>query len=480
MEGLEGALAELRDTFKSGRTRSVEWRKSQLRGMIQFVQDNEEGIFKSLDQDVGKHPVEAYRDEVGVVAKSAKLSLSCVEKWMAPKKGDLPLVFFPASAQVMPEPFGVVLIMGSWNFPISLTLDPLIAAISAGNAVVLKPSELSPTCSSFLAENIPKYLDPKSIKVIEGGIDVCEQLLQQNWDKIFFTGSQRVGRIVMAAAAQHLTPVTLELGGKSPAILDRSSIPTNMKVIAKRIVGAKWGSCSGQACIAIDYLLVEERFASDLIDLLAKTIKQFYGENPRESKSLCKIVNKNNFKRLLDLLKDPLVEASVVYGGSVDEEKMYIEPTILLNPPLDSQIMTEEIFGPLLPIITLDDIYESIDFISSRPKPLAIYAFTRDETFKKQILSKTSSGSVTFNDTLLQFLCDSLPFGGVGQSGFGRYHGKYSFDTFSHEKAILQRGFFPELEPRYPPWNSFKLHFIKLAYAFNYIGLILLLLGLKK
>uniref|UniRef100_A0A6M2FA47 Aldehyde dehydrogenase n=1 Tax=Populus davidiana TaxID=266767 RepID=A0A6M2FA47_9ROSI len=480
MEGLEGTLAELRDTFKSGRTRSAAWRKSQLRAMIEFVQDNEEEIFKVLDQDVGKHPVEAYRDEVGIVAKSAKLSLSCVEKWMAPKKGNLPLAFFPASAEVMPEPFGVVLIMGSWNFPISLTLDPLIGAISAGNVVVLKPSELSPACSSFLAETIPKYLDPKSVKVIEGGIDVCEQLLKQNWDKIFFTGSQRVGRIVMTAAAQHLTPVTLELGGKSPAILDSSSNPTNMKVIAKRIVAAKWGSCSGQACIAIDYMLVEEKFASYLIDMLGKTIKQFFGENPRESKSLCKILNKNNFKRLLDLLKDPQIRASVVYGGSVDEETMYIEPTILLNPPLDSQIMTEEIFGPLLPIITLNNIHDSIEFISSRPKPLVIYAFTRDETFKKQILSKTSSGSVTFNDTLLQFVCDSLPFGGVGQSGFGRYHGKYSFDTFSHEKAILQRRFFPELEPRYPPWNNFKFQFIKLLYAFNYVGLVLLLLGLKK
>ncbi|CAK7334409.1 unnamed protein product [Dovyalis caffra] len=479
MEGLEGTLAGVRETFESGRTRSIAWRKSQLKAMIEFVQDNEEKIFKSLDQDLGKHPVEAYRDEIGVVAKSAKHALSCVQKWMTPKKGNLPLLFFPASAQVMPEPFGVVLIMGSWNFPISLTLDPLIGAISAGNAVILKPSELSPTCASFLAETIPKYLDPNAIKVIEGGIDVCHQLLQQKWDKIFFTGSQRVGRIVMTAAAQHLTPVTLELGGKCPAILDSISNPNNMKVIAKRIVGAKWGSCSGQACIAIDYVLVEEKFASCLIDSLRKTMKRFYGESPRESKSICKIGNETNFKRLLNLLKDPLVQASIVHGGSVDEETMFIEPTILLNPPLDSQIMTEEIFGPLLPIITLDNIQESIEFINSKPKPLAIYAFTKDETFKKQILSKTSSGSVTFNDTLVQFICDSLPFGGVGQSGFGRYHGKYSFDSFSHEKAILQRGFFPELEPRYPPWNNFKLQFIKLAYAFNYIGLILLLLGLK-
>ncbi|KAF8012579.1 hypothetical protein BT93_I0674 [Corymbia citriodora subsp. variegata] len=480
MSEVEESLAEPRQAFKSGSTRSVSWRKSQLRAIINLVQDNEEDIFKALYQDLGKHPVECYRDEVGTVLKSARYSLSCVEKWMAPKKGRLPLVFFPSSGELISEPLGVVLIFASWNFPISLALDPLIGAVSAGNTAVLKPSELAPACSSFLANTIPRYLDCRAIKVIRGGADVGDRLLQQKWDKIFFTGSPRVGRIVMLAAARHLTPVTLELGGKCPTILDNLSSPSDIKIAVKRIVGAKWGPCSGQACIGIDYVLVERKLAPTLIDLLKLTIKSFYGEEPRNSKNMCKIINKDHFERLRNLLEDPAVAASIVHGGSLHEKELFIEPSILLDPPLDAGIMMEEIFGPLLPIITLDNIQESIEFINSRPKPLVIYAFTKDESFKRQIVSETSSGSVTFNDTMVQFLCDDLPFGGVGQSGFGRYHGKYSFDTFSHEKAVMTRGFFPELEPRYPPWNHFKLQFIRLAYDFNYFGLLLLLLGLKR
>ncbi|KAG8659981.1 hypothetical protein MANES_02G100300v8 [Manihot esculenta] len=445
---VDKSIAVLRETFSTGKTRSLAWRKTQLRALIKLVRDNEEEIFKALHQDLGKHPVEAYRDEVGVVLKSADYSLNRVQKWMAPRKGDIPLLFFPANGEVMPEPFGVVLIFVSWNFPISLALDPLIGAISAGNTVIVKPSEIAQNCSSFLANTIPKYLDTEAIKVIEGGVDVSEQLLQQKWDKIFFTGSQRVGRIVLTAAAKHLTPVTLELGGKCPAILDAKSISSDMKVVAKRIAGGKWGPCCGQACISIDYVLVEDNYSEYLIDSLRRIIRKFYGEKPEESISLSRIVNRNNFDRLSRLMSDPLVANSIVHGGSTNEEKLFIEPTLLLNPPLDSEIMTEEIFGPLLPIITLKNIQESIGFIKSRPKPLVIYAFTQNETFKKQILTETSSGGVVFNDTMIHFICDDLPFGGVGQSGLGRYHGKYSFETFSHEKAVLHRRFFPEIEPR--------------------------------
>ncbi|XP_059439079.1 aldehyde dehydrogenase family 3 member F1 [Corylus avellana] len=480
MAEVEKSLAELRQTFRSGRTRSVAWRKTQLRALLDLIRDKEDLIFEALHQDLGKHPVEAYRDEVGVVTKSATYSLSNVEKWMAPKKGDLPLLFFPAKGEVLPEPLGVVLIFGSWNFPFDVTLDPLIGAISAGNAVVLKPSEHAPASSAFLARTLPIYLDDSAIRVIEGGAGVSEQLLQHKWDKIFFTGSPRVGRLVMTAAAKHLTPVTLELGGKCPVILDSLSNPSDAKVAVKRIIGGKWGACSGQACVGVDYILLEDKFKTNLIELLKKTIKKFYGEDPINSKSIARIVNKQQFERLRNLLQDPLVSASIVHGGSLDEEKLLIEPTILLNPPLDADIMTEEIFGPLLPIITLDNIKESIDFINSRPKPLAVYAFTKDGTFKRQILAETSSGSVTFNDILVQFVCDGLPFGGVGQSGFGRYHGKYSFDTFSHEKAVMHRSFFPEIEPRYPPWNDFKLKFIRLAYNFDYLGMLLAFMGLKR
>ncbi|TYK16698.1 aldehyde dehydrogenase family 3 member F1 [Cucumis melo var. makuwa] len=477
---MEANLEVLRESFKNGRTRSYEWRKKQLSSLIQLIHDKENTIFEALYQDLGKHPVEIFRDEVGIVLKSANDALSSLHKWMAPKKKPVPLLFFPAKGEVLSEPFGLVLIISSWNFPLSLSLDPLIGAISAGNTAVLKPSEYAPVFSSFLVATLPLYLDNKAIKVVEGGADVCEQLLQYKWDKIFFTGSPKVGRIVMSAAAKHLTPVTLELGGKCPAIFDYSSVHSNMKVAAKRIVGGKWGPCAGQACIGIDYVLVEDKFASELIDSLKRILKKFYGENSKNSTSIARIVNEKNVERISNLLKDPKVAASIVHGGSVDKEKLFIEPTILLNPPLDTDIMTEEIFGPLLPIITLNKIEESIEFINARPKPLALYAFTEDETLKKRILYKTSSGSVTFNDTMVQFVCDSLPFGGVGQSGFGSYHGKYSFDTFSHEKAVMQRSFLIELEPRYPPWNDFKLKFIRLAYRYDYFGLALLLLGLKK
>ncbi|WCJ43534.1 Aldehyde dehydrogenase family 3 member F1 [Euphorbia peplus] len=479
-EKVEMNLYEIRRTFESGKTRSCDWRKAQLKALIHLVNENEDAMFEALHQDLGKHPVESFRDEVGVILKSAWNSFNSVEKWMHPTKSQIPLLFFPASGQVMPEPFGAVLIFGSWNFPFSLSIEPMIGAIAAGNTVILKPSEMSPKCSSFLANTIPKYLDSDAIKVIEGGIDVAHQLLNLKWDKIFFTGSQNVGRIVMSAAAKHLTPVTLELGGKSPAVIDIDSISSDMKVVAKRIIGGKWGPCNGQACISIDYVLVEDKSATFLIDSLKRIIRKFYGENPKESNCISKIVNRKNFDRLCNLIKDPSVSASIVHGGSIDEEQMFIEPTILLNPPLDSQLMTEEIFGPLLPIITVNNIEESIGFINKRPKPLVLYVFTKDETLKKRIVTETSSGSVVFNDTMVQFICDELPFGGVGNSGYGKYHGKYSFDTFSHSKAVMNRGFYPEIEPRYPPWNSFKLTFIKLAYSFKYFQLVLLLLGLKK
>ncbi|PWA75354.1 aldehyde dehydrogenase 3F1 [Artemisia annua] len=477
--GILKSTEELRRTFKSGVTRTVEWRKTQLRGILKLIKENEQTLFDLLQSELGKHPIESYRDEIGVVKKSADNALRCIDQWMSPKKGWLPLLFFPASKKVVPEPLGLVLIIGSWNFPFTLILDPLIGAISAGNTVLLKPSELAPNCASFLANKLPLYLDPKAIKVIEGGSGVSSQLLEYKWDKIFFTGSTKVGKIVMAAAAKHLTPVTLELGGKCPVIFD--SLPnSDMKVAIKRIVSGKWGPCAGQACIGIDYMLVEQKRASTLIEELKKIIKRFYGDDVKNLKNIARIVNKVHFDRLRNLLEDPAVANCIVYGGSFDETNLTIEPTILLDPPLDAEIMNEEIFGPLLPIITLDNIEESIDFINSKPKPLALYAFTKSDDFKKRILAETSSGSVTFNDTMIQFVCDGLPFGGVGESGFGRYHGKYSFDTFSHEKAVFDRSFYLELEPRHPPWSKFKLEFLRSCYDYNYARLLLLLLGLEK
>ncbi|KAK6160363.1 hypothetical protein DH2020_003744 [Rehmannia glutinosa] len=398
-EGLSQSLSGLKRTFRSGKTRGVEWRKAQLRALLKFLAENEAQIFEALKQDLGKHPI-------GVVKKSADHALLHIQKWMAPKKSFSVIICRSYTGS------------GTWGN---------ICWKHSG----IKAFELAPTCSSLLKRTIPLYLDT-AVKVIEGGSDVAEQLLQQRWDKIFFTGSPRVGRIIMSAAAKHLTPVTLELGGKCPVILDSFS-GSDFKVAVKRIAGGKWGPCAGQACIGIDYVLVQQNLAPVLVESLKSCIKKFYGENVKTLQSICRIVNKHHFDRIRNLLEN-----------------------------------------------LLDKIEESIDFINERPKPLAIYAFTKNKKLKDQILQETSSGSVTFNDAIIQFICDTLPFGGIGQSGFGRYHGKYSFDTFSHEKAVLHRTFFPEFEPRYPPWNDFKLDFIRLAYNLDYVGLLLLLLGLRR
>ncbi|KAL5995034.1 hypothetical protein ACLOJK_025092 [Asimina triloba] len=489
---VEKIWEELRESFKSRRTRSAAWRKSQLRALLKLLHDKETDIFDALNDDLGKHPAETYRDEVHV-----------------------PLVAFPTTGEVMPEPLGVVLIISSWNFPLGnakhtsqhyynanssktksngfeqyrfslvegggLALDPVIGAIAAGNTVLLKPSDLAPACSSFLAKNIPLYLDSKAVKVIEGGVDVAEQLLEKKWDKIFFTGSERVGKIIMSAAAEHLTPVILELGGKCPAILDLDSISSSRdrEAAIKRIVSGKYGLCSGQACVGIDYLLVEEKHAPSVIDSIKAWIKRLYGDKPWENRSMTKIVNDNHFKRLQNLVEDSKVAASVVHGGSMDKKNLFIEQTVLLNPPLETEIMTQEIFGPLFPIITVKNIQDAVTFIGSRPQPLAIYVFSNDKNLRKRVLEETSSGSVTFNDAIIQFACDTLPFGGVGQSGFGKYHGKFSFDTFSHGKAILKRSLKTEMTFGYPPWNNFKLRLLRAAYNFDYFTIFLLLLGFK-
>uniref|UniRef100_A0A453CK59 Aldehyde dehydrogenase domain-containing protein n=1 Tax=Aegilops tauschii subsp. strangulata TaxID=200361 RepID=A0A453CK59_AEGTS len=323
----------------------------------------------------------------------------------------VPLVAFPASAQVVPEPLGVVLIFSCWNFPLGLSLEPLIGAIAAGNAVALKPSELAPATARFLEENIGEYLDATAVKVIQGGPAVGEQLMEHRWDKVLFTGCPRVARVVMAAAVKHLTPVALELGGKCPCIFDAVAGRRNLQTSVNRVIFAKWSSCAGQACIAIDYVLVEERFAPTLIKLLKSTLKRFIAD----SDQMARIVNGRHFQRLSNLLKDPAVAASILHGGGLDAKNLSIEPTILLNPPLDSAIMTEEIFGPLLPIITVKKIEDSIAFVRARPKPLAVYAFTDSAPLKRRIVEETSSGSVTFNDAVVQFGVDTLPFGGVGQ-----------------------------------------------------------------
>ncbi|GFP87015.1 aldehyde dehydrogenase family 3 member f1 [Phtheirospermum japonicum] len=404
MEGseynLELEIRELRQTYNSGKTKEESWRRSQLKNLLTLLMERENEICSALVHDLGKHPVESFRDEA-----------------------DLPLAAFPASARLVPEPLGLVLIISPWNFPFGLSLEALIGAIAAGNVVVLKPSELAPASSSALAKLIHSYLDTKAVKVIEGGASVGEQLLQQKWDKILFTGSSAVARIVMTAAAKNLTPVALELGGKCPAVVDSLSSSWAQKMAVNRILSAKFGTCAGQACVAIDYILVEKKFSSTLVDLLKAGILSMFGETTKGS---------------------------------------------------------DKIFGPLLPIITLEKMEDSVEFINSLPRALALYAFTNNEGLKKKISSKTSSGCIVFNDAIIQYVADSVPFGGVGESGFGRYHGKFSFDMFSHEKAITGRGFHIDFWFRYPPWNDNKLLLFRHVYRFDYLGILLVILGLKR
>ncbi|KAK4608385.1 hypothetical protein RGQ29_001981 [Quercus rubra] len=477
---LERDLEDMREYYRHGKTKEASWRKSQLKGLLTLLKEKEGDIFKALKQDLGKHHVEAFRDEIGTLTKTVNTALESLKDWMSSKTAKLPRIALQTSAEIVPEPLGLVLIISSWNFPFGLSLEPMIGALAAGNTVVLKPSELAPACASLLANAISTYLDNKAVKVIQGGPSVGEQLLQQRWDKIFFTGSAHVGRIVMSAAVKHLTPVTLELGGKCPAVLDSLSSSWDMKVAVKRIIFGKFGCCAGQACIAIDYILVEKKFSHTVVELMKNIIKEMFGENPKESHSIARIINKQHLLRLKNLLKDPHVDASIVYGGSVDEDNLFIEPTILVDPPLQAAIMTDEVFGPLLPIITLEKIEDSVQFINSRPKALAIYCFTKNKTLQRMMISETSSGSVTFNDTIIQYAADTLPFGGVGESGFGRYHGKFSFDTFSHEKAITRRSFLTDLWFRFPPWNNYKLQLLESAFNYDYLGLVLVILGLKR
>jgi len=347
---------------------------------------------------------------------------------------------------------------------------------SDGNAAVVKPSELAPSTSAFLAANIPKYLDSKAVKVVEGGPEVGDKLMDYPWDKVLFTGSSRVGRLIMTKAAKHLTPVALELGSKCPCIVDWLDSNRDSQIAVNRIIGAKWSTCSGQACIAIDYLLVEEEFAPILIEMLKSTLERFF----TRPEYMARILNEKHFQRLSGFLADRRVASSVVHGGHFNPKTLSIEPTLLLNPPLDSDIMTEEIFGPLLPIITVKKIEDSIKFLKSKPKPLAIYAFTRNEKLKQRIIDETSSGSVTFNDAIVQYGLDSIPFGGVGHSGFGQYHGKYTFEMFSHKKAVLKRSLLVEFMFRYPPWDETKIGMLRRVYRFDYVSLFLAIVGLRR
>lgn len=446
-------LAELKATFESERTMNLEWRARQLEALERMMVECEQEFLDALEKDLGKHPLEAWSTEISYIADAAKYSRKNLKRWTRRRKVPTPLVGKPGKSWLQPEPLGVVLIIGAWNYPLQLTLAGAAAAIAAGNCVVLKPSELAPATSEVTARLVPKYLDADCIRVVEGAVAETTALLELPWDHILYTGGGNVGRIVMAAAAKHLTPVTLELGGKSPCVVMPDA---DLLTTARRIVWGKFTN-AGQTCIAPDYVLTDADTEKKLLPLLQQAITEMFGEDPARSESYGRIVNRRHFERIAGLIKS----GDVACGGATDAEKLYIAPTILANVATDSAVMQEEIFGPVLPIVHIDDLEAAMRFIRAGDKPLAAYIFTRDKAAETRFLEKVSSGNACVNDCMMFMTVHELPFGGVGPSGMGNYSGEYGFRTFSHFKAVMRRGWWPDPDLRYAPYTDRKFSLLR-------------------
>jgi acyl-CoA reductase-like NAD-dependent aldehyde dehydrogenase len=443
-------IRQQREFFATGKTKDVEWRIEQLKRLKQAIVDEQEAIVNAVKADLGRPDFEAYFEIVAI--SEINYALKHLKSWVKPKKVATSIDQFPASAKIYPEPLGVVLIISPWNYPFQLMISPLTGAIAAGNCAVLKPSEVAANTSRVIADIIQKTFDPAYIAVVEGGVETSQQLLEEKFDHIFFTGGTAIGKIVMQAAAKHLTPVTLELGGKSPCIVDSD---VDLKYAAKRITWGKYLN-AGQTCIAPDYLLVDRRIKSELLTELQKCVGEFYGDDPAQSPDYARLISRRHFERLEPLLKD----GEIVIGGQTKPEEKYIAPTVMDQVSWESPVMQEEIFGPILPVLEYTDLKDAIAQINARPKPLALYIFSKDKQKQEQVLQETSSGGVCINDTVMQVGVSTLPFGGVGDSGIGSYHGKASFDTFSHYKSVLKKGFRFDPNWRYPPYKD-KLSLLK-------------------
>jgi acyl-CoA reductase-like NAD-dependent aldehyde dehydrogenase len=447
-------VAQQRQFFETGKTKNIAFRIAQLKILQQAILEQESAIFAALQADLNKAEAESYFTEIRAI-QDIGYAIKNLWNWTKTKKVSVTIESFPAAAKIYPEPLGTVLIISPWNYPFYLLIAPLIGAIAAGNCAVLKPSELAPNTSNLIASLITQNFDPAYITTVLGDGEVGKQLLEQKFDYIFFTGSNAVGKAVMAAAAKNLTPVTLELGGKSPCIVDND---VNLEVAAKRITWGKFVN-AGQTCIAPDYLLVQRAIKSDLLAAIQKTLLEFFGENPEQSPDYCRIINQKHFNRLRELLKSGKIVNGAI-ANLPNRATRYIPPTILDDVSPSSPVMQEEIFGPILPVIVYDSLEEAIAFVNQRPKPLALYFFSRNQQRQNQVLQATSSGGVCINDILLHLTVPELPFGGVGQSGMGRYHGKASFDTFSHQKSVLIKPFWFDIFLRYQPYKN-KLRWLK-------------------
>ncbi|AWK06953.1 aldehyde dehydrogenase [Flavobacterium crocinum] len=430
----------------------IGYRKETLKKLLYNIQKSEDLIIKALYDDFQKPEFEAVVTETNYVISELKDTIKNINSWAKPKRVFPSLLNFPSNDYIYKEPYGNVLIIAPWNYPFQLALCPLIAAVAAGNKVTLKPSELTPHTSAIIAKIIEKTFHINHVEVFEGGIDVSNKLLAQRWDYIFFTGSVAVGKIVAKAAAENLTPVTLELGGKNPCIVDETA---NLKLAAKRIVWGKFIN-AGQTCIAPDYILVQKNMKVNFITYLIEEIIKAYGKKTDKSPDFARIINTKNWFRLTNMIQNE----NVLFGGESDANKLYIAPTLLEEPELDSPVMKEEIFGPILPILTYETENDIENVVSRYEKPLSFYIFSENNSFIKKLILKYSFGGGCVNDTVIHFSNKRLPFGGVGHSGIGAYHGQRSFDTFSHHKAIVKKGNWLDLPLRYAPYKD-KLASVK-------------------
>jgi aldehyde dehydrogenase (NAD+) len=442
--GSAGVLTDLRRVFAAGRTRVLEWRLEQLRAIERFLDEREPEIAAALAEDLGRSPVEAWLGDVASSKAEAAYARKHVRKWMRRRRESLPLAQLPGRAWVQYDPLGVVLVIGPWNYPLYLSLAPLVAAVAAGNCAVIKPSELAPATSALLARLLPQYVDAEAVRVVEGDAATTQELLAAGFDHVLFTGGTEVGKKIMAAAAPTLTPVTLELGGKSPVIVTADA---DIDVAARRIAWVKLLN-SGQTCIAPDYVLADHRIVADLVDKIVANVRDF---RAGEVDPGLRIVNQRQFDRLVSLIST--TDGKVVTGGRSDGATLRIEPTLIVDPSPTDPVMADEIFGPLLPVLTVESLDQAVQFVNSRPKPLALYVFSSGQ-LGRDLIDRIPSGGAVINHVAMHCLVPSLPFGGVGASGMGAYHGKWGFDTLSHRRAVLSKPARPDPRLVYPPYSQ--------------------------
>jgi aldehyde dehydrogenase (NAD+) len=444
-----GLVSRHRKYFRTGITRSVEWRESQLTALRTMMKERDEEFYAALWTDLRRNRVDADWTDVKYITSEVDHVLSHLRQWMKPLAVSTPLVLRPCRAHVRFDPLGVGLIIGTWNYPVMLTLSPLIAAISGGNAAVIKPSEVAPVTAELIARLIPEYMDQDAFSVVLGAVPETTALLEQQWDHIFFTGGSTVAKIVMASAAKTLTPVVLELGGKNPAIVHSSA---DLDVTARRIAQGRWGN-AGQTCTAPDYVLVFKDVSEQFLENLKEVLVQFYGDDPQQSPDYGRIVNLYHFDRVVNLL----ASGTIYHGGQHDRIDRFIAPTVLVNVPPDSPVMQEEIFGPVLPVLEVDNVQQVIDFLDARPAPLGLYIFAEDPIVSEQVLGLTRSGDAAINDCTVHPLINDLPFGGVSESGMGKYHGEWGFRSYTNARGVLNHSTRFDLGIRYPPYDRYKM-----------------------